>query len=55
MEFLTDFNDWCSDRRGVPLPDQTFGSTRAQAKKALGPGLQALAAKQAELKPETGL
>jgi FAD/FMN-containing dehydrogenase len=54
-EFLTDFNEWCSHRHGVPLPNQTFGFTRAQAKKALGPRLDALAAKRAELDPENRL
>jgi hypothetical protein len=54
-EFLTDFNEWCSSRHGVPLPNQTFGFTLAQAKKALGPRLDALAAKRAELDPENRL
>lgn len=47
-QFLTDFNEWCSDRGGVPLPNQTFGFTRAQAQKALGARLDAMAAKRAE-------
>jgi len=54
-EFLTDYNEWCSKRGGVPLPNQTFGFTRAQAKKALGPRLDALAAKRAELDPQNRL
>jgi hypothetical protein len=54
-EFLTDYNEWCSNRGGVPLPNQTFGFTRAQAKKALGPRLDALAAKRAELDPQNRL
>jgi FAD/FMN-containing dehydrogenase len=54
-EFLTDFNEWCSNRGGVPLPNQTFGFTRAQARKALGPRLDALAAKRVELDPENRL
>ena len=54
-QFLTDFNKWCSKRGGVPLPNQTFGFTRAQAQKALGPRLDAVAAKRAELDPENRL
>jgi hypothetical protein len=54
-KFLRDFNEWCSNRGGVPLPNQTFGFTRAQAKKALGPRLEAIAAKRAELDPENRL
>jgi FAD/FMN-containing dehydrogenase len=54
-EFLTDYNEWCSDWGGLPLPNQTFGFTRAQAKKALGPRLDALAAKRAELDPQNRL
>ena len=54
-QFLVDFNEWCSKRGGVPLPNQTFGFTRAQAKKALGTRLDAVAAKRAELDPENRL
>jgi FAD/FMN-containing dehydrogenase len=54
-EFLIDFNAWCSDRGGVPLPNQTFRFTRAQAQKALGPRLDAIAAKRAEFDPDNRL
>ena len=50
-QFLTDFNEWCSVRGGVPLPNQTHGFTRAQAQKALGSRLEAVAAKRAEVDP----
>lgn len=50
-EFLADFNEWCSQRGGVPLPNQTYGFTRAQAQKALGSRLDAMAAKRAEFDP----
>lgn len=54
-EFLADFNAWCSDQGGVPLPNQTFGFTREQAQKALGERLSAMAAKRAEFDPENRL
>lgn len=54
-EFLADFNEWCSDRGGAPLPNQTYGFTRAQARKALGARLDAMAAKRAEFDPENRL
>jgi hypothetical protein len=54
-EFLVDFNQWCSDHGGVPLPNQTFGFTREQAEKALGERLGAMAAKRAEFDPENRL
>ena len=54
-QFLTDFNEWCSERGGVPLPNQTFGFTRAQAQKALGERLDTIAAKRAEFDPEDRL
>jgi FAD/FMN-containing dehydrogenase len=53
--FLADYNDWCSSRGGVPLPNQTYGFTRAQAQKALGARLDALAARRAEFDPENRL
>ncbi|MEZ5403167.1 MAG: FAD-binding oxidoreductase [Bryobacteraceae bacterium] len=49
--FLAAFNEWCSERGGVPLPNQTFGFTRTQAVAALGARLEAMAAKRAELDP----
>jgi hypothetical protein len=54
-EFLADFNQWCSDQGGVPLPNQTFGVTREQAEKALGERLATIAAKRAEFDPENRL
>jgi FAD/FMN-containing dehydrogenase len=54
-EFLADFNEWCSEQGGVPLPNQTFGVTRQQAQKALGERLQTMAVKRAEFDPENRL
>lgn len=54
-QFLADYNEWCSAHGGVPLPNQTFGFTRAQAIAALGERLAAVAAKRAELDPENRL
>jgi FAD/FMN-containing dehydrogenase len=54
-EFLVDFNSWCSDHGGVPLPNQTFGFTRAQAQKALGERLSIMEAKRAEFDPQNRL
>jgi FAD/FMN-containing dehydrogenase len=53
--FLADFNEWCSGRGGKPLPNQTFGFTRAQAQTALGERLDTMAAKRAEFDPENRL
>lgn len=50
-KFLDDFNVWCSERGGAPLPNQTFGFTRAQAVMALGARLDTMAAKRAEFDP----
>lgn len=41
--FLGAYNQFCSDRGGVPLMNQTFGLTRAMVQKALGDRLQAFA------------
>jgi len=38
--FLSDYNQFCSDRDGMPLLNQTFGVTPAIANKALGPRLK---------------
>jgi hypothetical protein len=54
-EFLADYNEWCSAEGGVPLPNQTFGFTQEQARKALGERLQAMAARRAEFDPENRL
>ena len=42
--FLAAYNQFCSDGGGIPLPNQTYGITRAQFRKALGARLQAFAA-----------
>lgn len=42
-EFLGAYNQFCSDRGGVPLMNQTFGLTRAMVQKALGDRLQTFA------------
>jgi FAD/FMN-containing dehydrogenase len=54
-EFLIDFNEWCSEEGGVPLPNQTFGVTREQARKALGERLGKMAAKRSEFDPDNRL
>src|SRR5262249_53969556 len=38
--FLAAYNQFCSDRGGMPLLNQTFGVTPAIANKALGPRLK---------------
>ena len=50
-DFLLDFNTWCSDQGGVPLPNQTYGFTFEQGQKALGDRLTAMAAKRKEFDP----
>ena len=42
-EFLGAYNQFCSDRGGVPLMNQTFGLTRPMVQKALGDRLQSFA------------
>lgn len=54
-QFLLDFNAWCSKKGGAPLPNQTYGFTRAQAHKALGGRLNAIAIKRAECDPDNRL
>lgn len=54
-DFLVDYNQWCSDQGGVPLPNQTFGFTREQGQKALGDRLATMAAKRKEFDPENRL
>jgi len=41
--FLEVYNDFCSNHGGIPLLNQTFGITRAQAQKALGGRLRLFA------------
>lgn len=50
-QFLDDFNEWCSEHGGVPLPNQTFGFTQEQARKALGERLTVMAHKRTEFDP----
>jgi FAD/FMN-containing dehydrogenase len=38
--FLEAYNDFCNQRGGLPLMNQTYGITRAQAQKALGDRLK---------------
>jgi hypothetical protein len=42
-DFLLVYNQFCSDRNGLPLLNQTFGVTPAIAKKSFGDRLQKLA------------
>jgi FAD binding domain/D-arabinono-1,4-lactone oxidase len=42
-DFLLAYNQFCSDRNGLPLLNQTFGVTPAIAKKSFGDRLQKLA------------
>ena len=42
-EFLAAYNDLCNQRGGIPLMNQTFGITRAQAQKSLGDRLKTFA------------
>jgi hypothetical protein len=42
-DFLLAYNQFCSDRNGLPLLNQTFGITPAIAKKSFGDRLQTLA------------
>ena len=41
--FLAAYNQFCSDGGGIPLPNQTYGITRAQFRKALGARLRTFA------------
>ena len=54
-EFLLDLNQWCTDEGGIPLPNQTFGVTGEQARKALGERLARMAAKRSEFDPDNRL
>jgi FAD/FMN-containing dehydrogenase len=42
FDFLDVYNQWCSDRNGKPLPNQTPGLTAAMLRKAYGDRLQKL-------------
>ena len=41
--FLESYNDFCINRSGIPLLNQTYGITRAQAQKAFGDRLKLFA------------
>lgn len=50
-EFLGVYNQFCSDRGGVPLMNQTFGLTRPMVQKALGARLERFAEARREFDP----
>ena len=49
--FLDAYNQFCSDRNGMPLLNQTFGITRAMALKAFGDKLAAMEAMRRSYDP----
>jgi FAD/FMN-containing dehydrogenase len=51
FDFLAAYNQVCGDAGGIPLPNQTFGITAAQYKKALGARLSAFAAARQKYDP----
>jgi len=53
--FLGDFNEWCSNRGGVPLLNQTFGVTDVIAKKAFGDRLNIIATTRKKYDPRNRL
>ncbi|HTT60753.1 MAG TPA: FAD-binding oxidoreductase [Bryobacteraceae bacterium] len=54
-EFLVAYNAFCSDQGGIPLFNQTYGITRAQAQKALGDRLKTFAAARQVYDPKDRL
>jgi hypothetical protein len=54
-EFLLAYNDFCSERRGVPLFNQTPFLTRDQVRRAFGTRLQQFAARRKEIDPQDRL
>jgi hypothetical protein len=50
-EFLTAYNQFCSDRNGIPLFNQTDGVTRAQVEQALGDRLTLFSAARRKFDP----
>jgi hypothetical protein len=50
-DFLTAYNQFCSDGGGIPLPNQTFGITPAQYQKALGARLATFASARNQYDP----
>jgi len=53
--FLGDYNEWCSNRNGVPLLNQTFGVTEAIAKRAFGDRLGVISATRKKYDPTNRL
>jgi hypothetical protein len=51
-EFLQAYNQFCSDRNGVPLLNQTFGLTPAIVQKAFGDRLTVMKESRKEFDPE---
>ena len=51
FEFLGAYNQFCSDGGGIPLPNQTYGITRAQMQKALGARLKKFADARRQFDP----
>jgi L-gulonolactone oxidase len=54
-EFLHAYNEFCSDRRGVPLFNQTPFLTRDMVRRAFGTRLQQFAARRKEIDPQDRL
>jgi len=54
-EFLHAYNDFCSDRGGVPLFNQTPFLTRDMVRRAFGTRLQQFAARRKEIDPQDRL
>jgi FAD/FMN-containing dehydrogenase len=50
--FLASYNQWCSDRNGVPLLNQTWGLTHAIVQKALGDRLTTMKDARKSYDPE---
>ena len=53
--FLEAYNQFCSDRGGMPLLNQTFGLTPAIARKAYGDRLKTFAQARRKFDPEDRL
>jgi L-gulonolactone oxidase len=51
-KFLHVYNEFCSERRGVPLFNQTPFLTREQARRAFGTRLQQFAALRRQVDPK---
>ncbi|HUA17263.1 MAG TPA: FAD-binding protein [Bryobacteraceae bacterium] len=54
-EFLTAFNQFCSDYNGAPLLNQTWGLTREMVRKAFGDRLKVIAETRRKFDPENRL